>query len=110
MSHAIEISGGNYETEVMQSTVPVLLDFGATWCGPCQKIAPIIDELAQEFQGRAKVAKVDVDNNQDLAGQFGIMSVPTLAIIKDGQVVKKWVGFTQKQALSDALEAVISGS
>ena len=110
MSNAIEISGGNYETEVLQSPVPVLLDFGATWCGPCQKIAPIIDELAKEFQDRAKVAKVDVDNNQELAGKFGIMSVPTLVIIKSGEIVKKWVGFTNKQALVDALEAVIASS
>lgn len=109
MSNAIEINGGNYETEVLQANVPVLVDFGATWCGPCQKIAPIIDELAADFQGRAKVAKIDVDNNQDLAGQYGIMSVPTLMLIKNGDVIQKWVGFTQKQTLSEALNAAIEG-
>ncbi|MDX9755803.1 MAG: thioredoxin [bacterium] len=108
MSNAIEINSGNYESEVLQAQVPVLVDFGASWCGPCQKIAPIIDELAAEFQGRAKVVAVDVDNNQALAGQYGIMSVPTLMIIKNGDVVQKWVGFTQKQILSDALNAAIA--
>jgi thioredoxin 1 len=107
MSNAIEINSGNYETEVLLSQVPVLVDFGASWCGPCQKIAPIIDELAGEFSGRAKVVTVDVDNNQELAGQYGIMSVPTLMIIKNGEVVNKWVGFTQKQTLVDAVEAAM---
>jgi thioredoxin 1 len=107
MSNAIEINGGNYETEVLQSEKPVLVDFGASWCGPCQKIAPIIDEMAGEFEGRAKVAKVDVDNNQELAGQYEIMSVPTLMIVKNGQVINRWVGFTQKQTLTEALEAAI---
>ena len=107
MSNAIEINGGNYETEVLQSEKPVLVDFGASWCGPCQKIAPIIDEMAGEFEGRAKVAKVDVDNNQELADQYEIMSVPTLMIVKNGQVINRWVGFTQKQTLTEALEAAI---
>jgi thioredoxin 1 len=107
MSNAIEINSDNYETEVLLSQVPVLVDFGASWCGPCQKIAPIIDELAGEFSGRAKVVTVDVDNNQELAGQYGIMSVPTLMIIKNGEVVNKWVGFTQKQTLVDAVEAAM---
>ena len=108
MSNAITINGGNYETEVLQSNVPVLVDFGASWCGPCQKIAPIIHELAGEFEGRAKVAEVDVDNNQELASQYGIMSVPTLMIVKNGEVVNKWVGFTQKQTLVEALEAALA--
>ncbi|MEW6235656.1 MAG: thioredoxin [Candidatus Omnitrophota bacterium] len=105
---AQEISGSNFNSEVLQSTAPVLLDFSATWCGPCQKIAPIVDELAKDFSGRAKVFKVDVDNNQELASQYGIMSVPTLMIIKGGEVVNKWIGFTPKATLSEALEATIS--
>jgi len=108
MSSAIEIVGGNFETEVMQSKVPVLVDFSAVWCGPCQKIAPLVEELADAFQGRAKVAKVDVDNNQELATQFGIMSVPTLMIIKDGKVINKWSGFTSKQTLADSIETAIA--
>ncbi len=102
-----EISSDNFKSEVMESEVPVLLDFGASWCGPCQKIAPLVDELAQEYNGRAKVFKVDVDNNQELATQFGIMSVPTLVVIKNGEVVNKWIGFTPKATLAEALDAAI---
>jgi len=105
---AQEISGNNFNSEVLQSNIPVLLDFSATWCGPCQKIAPLVEELAKDFSGRAKVFKIDVDNNQELASQYGIMSVPTLMIIKGGEVVNKWIGFTPKATLSEALEATIS--
>jgi len=105
---AQEISGNNFNSEVLQSNIPVLLDFSATWCGPCQKIAPLVEELAKDFSGRAKVFKIDVDNNQELASQYGIMSVPTLMIIKGGEVVNKWIGFTPKATLSEALEAIIS--
>ncbi len=108
MSNEIEIAGGNFETEVLQSDVPVLVDFGASWCGPCQKIEPIVEELANEYSGKAKVAKVDVDNNMELATQYGIMSVPTLMIVKGGQVINKWIGFTAKQTLAEALDAAIS--
>lgn len=107
MASAIEIEGGNFETEVMNSPVPVLADFGAAWCGPCQKIAPTIEELAAEFEGRAKVVKIDVDTNQDLATQYNIMSVPTLLVMKNGNILKKWIGFTSKQELSEALNAAI---
>lgn len=105
---AIEIAGSNFDSEVLQSSVPVLVDFSATWCGPCQKMAPLVDELASEFDGKAKVVKIDVDNNQDLAVRYGIMSVPTLMIIKNGDVVKKWIGFTAKQELSSALDSAIT--
>jgi thioredoxin 1 len=108
MANAIEIAGSNFETEVLQSDVPVLVDFSATLCGPCQKMAPLVDELAVEFAGKAKVVKVDVDNNQDLAVRYQIMSVPTLMIIKGGEVVNKWIGFTSKQDLASALNQAIS--
>lgn len=108
MSNTIEITGANFDSEIMRSNVPVLVDFSATWCGPCQKIAPIVDEIAGEYSGRAKVASIDVDNNQELATRFGIMSVPTLMIIKGGQTVNKWIGFTSKQVLIDALDAAIA--
>lgn len=108
MSSTLEIVADNFDSEVLQSNLPVLLDFSATWCGPCQKIAPLIDELAAEYAGRAKVAKVDVDNNQELATKYSVMSVPTLMILKNGEVVNKWIGFTPKQTLSDALEASIN--
>ncbi|MBN2326142.1 MAG: thioredoxin [Candidatus Omnitrophica bacterium] len=108
MSNTIEITGDSFETEVLKSNIPVLVDFGASWCGPCQKIAPIVHELAEEYAGRAKVATVDVDNNQELATRFGIMSVPTLMIVKGGETVNKWIGFTSKQALVEALDAAIA--
>ncbi len=108
MSNTIEITSANFETEIMKSDVPVLVDFGATWCGPCQKIAPIVHELAEEYVGKAKVATVDVDNNQELATRFGIMSVPTLLIIKGGEIENKWVGFTPKQTMVEALDAMLA--
>lgn len=107
MSETLEIIGENFETEVLQSSVPVLVDFSATWCGPCQKIHPLVEELAKEYDGKAKVATVDVDNNQELATRYGVMSVPTLMILKSGEVVNKWIGFTPKQTLADALDASI---
>lgn len=105
MAGTIEIAGSNFETEVLQSNVPVLVDFSATWCGPCQKMAPLVDELANEFSGQAKVVKVDVDSNQELAVRYQIMSVPTLMIIKGGEVVRRWIGFTAKQELATALRS-----
>ncbi|MBI1389642.1 MAG: thioredoxin [bacterium] len=107
MSNALEITGGNFETEVVGSDVPVLVDFSATWCGPCQKLAPLIDELAADYQGRAKVVKVDVDNSQELATKFGVMSVPTIVLLKSGEIVNKWIGFTPKQTLADAIDGAI---
>ncbi len=108
MSNAVEIADGNFDTEVLQSSVPVLVDFGAEWCGPCQKIAPLVEELADEYAGRAKVATVNVDNNQKLAEKYGVMSIPTLMIVKEGEVVNKWIGFTAKQTLAEALDVAIS--
>jgi thioredoxin 1 len=107
MSEPIKIQGGNFEQEVLQSSVPVLVDFGADWCGPCQRLAPFIDELARDFSGRAKVAKVDVDTNQGLATRYSVMSVPTLVIFKDGQEFKKWIGFTSKDTLARGLEEAL---
>ncbi len=104
---AQEISSDNFATDVLKSEVPVLLDFTASWCGPCQQIAPLIDELSSEMDGRAKVYKVDVDNNSELAQQYGVMSVPTLMLIKNGNVVNRWVGFTPKSTLAEAIEGAM---
>ena len=101
----IHIEGENWQTEVMDSTVPVLVDFWAEWCGPCRAIAPILDQLAEEMSGQIKIAKVDVDNNQQLAGQFGIRSIPTLLIVKDGVVQEQMVGALNKDALKTKLDA-----
>lgn len=107
MSEAIKIEGGNFEQEVLQSSVPVLVDFGADWCGPCVKLEPVIDELAREFAGRAKVARVNVDTNQDLATRYSVMSIPTLVIFKNGEEINKWIGFTAKDTLARGLEEAL---
>lgn len=107
MSNAPEVATATFESEVIHSSVPVLVDFSATWCGPCQKMAPLIDELASEYDGKAKIVKVDVDNSQDLATKYGVMSVPTIVLLKGGEIVNKWTGFTPKQTLADAIDGAV---
>ncbi|MBL7077000.1 MAG: thioredoxin [Kiritimatiellae bacterium] len=101
----IQIEGDNWQSEVMESSIPVLVDFWAEWCGPCRAVAPILDELADELDGKVKIAKVDVDSNQQLAGQFNIRSIPTLLIVKDGVVQEQMVGAMNKAALQGKVEA-----
>jgi len=93
----------NFKSEVLDSDVPVLVDFWAVWCGPCKMLAPTIDQLAKEFEGKAKVGKVNVDDNQQLAAQFGIMSIPTVIIFKGGKVVEQFIGVQPKGVYVDAL-------
>ncbi|MBR5322747.1 MAG: thioredoxin [Clostridia bacterium] len=99
----ITITKENYDEEVIKSPVPVLLDFWATWCGPCRMLSPIVDEIANEVEGKAKVGKINVDEQPDLAQQFGIMSIPTLVFMKNGEIVAKEVGVRSKQAILDKL-------
>lgn len=99
----ITITKENYDEEVINSPVPVLLDFWATWCGPCRMLSPIVDEIANEVEGKAKVGKINVDEQPDLAQQFGIMSIPTLVFMKNGEIVAKEVGVRSKQAILDKL-------
>ncbi len=90
------VTSENFADEVLQSDVPVLVDFTAVWCGPCKMLAPIVEELAQEWQGRVKIVKLDVDQNSEIAVQYQVMGVPTLMLFKDGQPVHRMTGFKPK--------------
>jgi thioredoxin 1 len=107
MAKAIEITEANYQKEVMESTQPVLIDFWAEWCGPCRMVGPVVEELAGEYAGKAKVGKIDVDNNQNLAQQFGVSSIPTLVVVKGGKVVNGRVGVGSKADLAKMLDEAL---
>lgn len=107
--HILTITGANFEEKVLRSSVPVLVDFWAEWCGPCRMIAPLLDELAGEYAGKALIGKVNVDEEQDLAVQFGISGIPALLLFKDGQVAGQLVGLRPKSALKQALDGAIAG-
>lgn len=95
----------NFNDEIKEGVT--LVDFWATWCPPCRMQGPIVEELANDYAGKAKIAKVDVDHNQNLAAQFGIQSIPTLLVMKDGQLVQQFVGLQRKEALAQQLDALI---
>lgn len=105
--NVLTLTAENWAAEVEGSNTPVLVDFWAVWCGPCRMIAPIVDELAGEYAGKLKVGKLNVDENNALAAQFGVMSIPTLLIFKNGQPVERIVGFQPKKDLAAKIDAVI---
>jgi len=103
----IEINDKNFEEEVLKSSIPVLVDFWAPWCAPCRAIAPIIEELAEELEGKVKVCKLNVDENPITPGKFGIRAIPTLMIFKNGEVVETLVGAVSKATILNTLNNVV---
>lgn len=107
MSKLIEVNDSNFDQKVLQAKTPVLVDFWAAWCGPCRMVAPIVEELAGEYEGKVTVAKLDVDQNPKTASKYGIMSIPTLLIFKDGNPVSNLVGLRPRADLKRSLDAVL---
>ncbi len=104
---ALEITDSNFEETVLKSDKPVMVDFWAAWCGPCRMVGPIIDELSEEYEGKAIIGKVDIDSNQQYAAQFGVRNIPTVLIFKDGELVDRKVGVSSKNDYAKALDKLI---
>ena len=100
----VEVTDANFDADVLKSDKPVLIDFWATWCGPCRAIAPIVDELATEYEGKVKVGKMDVDRNSATPMRYGVRGIPTLLVFKDGQVKEQIVGYVPKEQIQKALD------
>ena len=104
MSNAVVVNEGSFDKEVLESTIPVLVDFWAAWCGPCRAIAPIVEQIAAEHSGRLKVVKLDVDENGEVSIRYGVMNIPTLLVFKGGKVVERIVGAMPKPALMSRIQ------
>jgi thioredoxin 1 len=102
-----EVTSADFDTMVLKSDKPVLVDFWAPWCGPCRMMAPIIEEFAKDYTGKAKVCKLNTDEARDSAMEFGISAIPTIIVFKGGQVQKKWVGLTSKKDLAAAIDELL---
>lgn len=107
MSKPVEVNDSNFEQMVLQSKTPVMVDFWAVWCGPCRMVEPVVEELANDYEGKVTVARLNVDENPKTASQYSIMSIPTLLIFKDGAPVSNIVGFRPKAELQRSLDAVL---
>ena len=103
----VEVTDGNFQNVIMEAGKPALVDFWAVWCGPCRAVAPVVEEIAEEYDGRAVVGKVDVDQNKEVATQLGIQAIPTLLIVKNGQEAERIVGRTDKASLASKLESLL---
>lgn len=105
---AVEITDANFAELALNSEKPVMIDFWAEWCGPCRMVAPIVEEMSHDYDGKAVIGKVNVDNNPDISAKFGIRNIPTILFLKNGQVVDKSVGAVPKNVLTDKMEALLS--
>ena len=103
MSEPTHVTDGTFEAEVIQSDMPAIVDFWAPWCGPCHMIAPILEEIASDYDGKLKVTKLDVDQNPQVATQFGVMSIPTMILFKDGEAVERLIGYMPKERLLEKI-------
>ena len=103
----LEVNGNNFQREVLESSIPVLVDFGASWCMPCRMLDPIVEKLAEENQGKLKVCKLNTDENQNIAAQYGIQGIPTLIVFKEGKEVGRTVGVMSKEKLQEKLDPIL---
>ena len=104
---ALQITDSNFEETVLKSDKPVMVDFWAAWCGPCRMVGPIIDELSEEYEGKAIIGKIDIDSNQQYAAQFGVRNIPTVLVFMDGELVDRKVGVSSKNDYAEAIDRLI---
>ena len=106
-THVVHVTDASFEKDVLQSSIPVVLDFWAEWCGPCRAIAPILEELGKEYDGKVKIAKIDVDENPTVSARFGIRGIPTLIVFKAGKEVQRQIGASPKPAYRKMIEGIL---
>ena len=107
MSNIFEVTDDSFDSEIINSDIPAMVDFWAEWCGPCKMVGPVVEELAGEYQGKIKIAKMDVDNNRQTPVRFGIRNIPTLILFKDGEVINTIVGAQTKSAIEEELKKLL---